>query len=837
MIDFTNYTENVRRTITKSYALTKEHHYPEIYPLVMMEAIMVEAPDMVQFLFQYLNIDRVQFCQRAGNFMPDGAEQEYAEIPICQQLELAFTKAYSFARETGSNVAALEHVFYGLVKVTEDIQTLLSSFGVSETLVKEAVLKFREGNSARTENTAETDSSSTRNLRKYATSLTDMANEGKLEPVIGRDEETRRILQILSRKTKNNPILIGAPGTGKTAVVEGLAQRIVRGDVPQELKNLKIYTLDLPSMLAGASAPGDFEGRLKKVIKDIKSDQSIVLFIDEIHLLIGAGRYGGAMDAANILKPELARGEIKIIGATTLDEYTKFIESDKAFERRFQKILVEAPDEESTITIMRGIKQRFETFHRIKILDEALVSAVRLSQRYITDRQLPDKAIDLLDEAASRMRIERSSVPVELDELTRAIRSKEMERESLRQDEQVHDLRELDMEIENLREKENTLNAKWRNERALFELVQQKRDSLENLKTTFEAAESGGRYDEAIAIRDKINSLKKEIAELSESSDNTLLKNALDDEDIRQVVTAWTGIPVQRLKEDESEKLLQLEATLQNSVIGQDEAVSAICNVIRRNKLGFGDYGRPIGSFFFMGTTGVGKTQLAKAIADYLFNSKDMIVRIDMSEYQQEFAVSRLFGAPPGYVGYDQGGQLTEAVRRKPYSVVLLDEIEKAHPKVFETLLQVLDDGRMTDGQGRTVDFKNTIIIMTSNIKLEELKTKLAPEFINRIDDIIHFNTLGMEQIRQICRLQMELQKKKLILSDIKISFTERMIDMLSTHSYEPQYGARPVKRAINDLIINPLTMKLLSREIDKGKEIVIDANESEFIFTNIEGC
>ena len=796
---------------------------------------MVEAPDMVQFLFQYLRIDRAQFCQLASNYMPEGAEQEPTQIPISMQLEQAFVKANAFAHETRANVVALEHVFYGLIKIHDSIQEIMNSLGVSEMMVREAVLKFREGNTSRTEDTTESESGSTRNLRKYSTCLTDMANEGKLEPVIGRDEETRRILQILSRKTKNNPILIGAPGTGKTAVVEGLAQRLVRGDVPQELKGLKIYTLDLPSMLAGASAPGEFESRLKKVIKDVKSDPNIVLFIDEIHLLIGAGRYGGAMDAANILKPELARGEIKIIGATTLDEYTKFVESDKAFERRFQKIVLDAPDEESAITIMRGIKQRFETFHRIKILDEALVSSVRLSQRYITDRQLPDKAIDLLDEAASRMRIERSSVPVELDELSRLIRSKEMERESLRQDEQVHDLRELDMEIENLREKENTLNAKWRNERALFEHVQQKRDELESLKTAYEAAESGGRYDEAVSVRDKMNALQAEIARLSESSDNSLLKNALDDEDIRQVVTAWTGIPVQKLKEDDSEKLLLLEETLQKSVIGQDEAVAAICNVIRRNKLGFGDVGRPIGSFFFMGTTGVGKTQLAKAIADYLFNSKEMMVRIDMSEYQQEFAVSRLFGAPPGYVGYDQGGQLTEAVRRKPYSVVLLDEIEKAHPKIFETLLQVLDDGRMTDGQGRTVDFKNTIIIMTSNIKIEELRSRLAPEFINRIDDIIHFNNLGMEQIKEICRLQMNNQKEKLRSSGIMISFTDSAIDALCRLSYEPQYGARPVKRAVNDYIINGLTMKLLSREITKEKEILIDTNEDGFIFTNLE--
>ena len=835
MIDYSVFTDNARRTITKAYALTKEHHYLEIYPIVMMEAIFIEAPDMVQFLLQHMNVDRVQFCQALSEVMPYPSSEDVAEIPISRSLEAAFEQSYNFARSSGANIAALEHIFYGIYVTENSVHETLRHMGVNQMKVQEAVMAFRDGSAIRDQEPQPQESSNIRNLKKYAVNLTEQANEGKVEPVIGRDDETRRILQILSRKTKNNPILVGAPGTGKTAVVEGLALRLVRGDVPQDLKNIKIYTLDLPSMLAGAGAPGEFESRLKKVIKDAKSDPNIVLFIDEIHLLIGAGRYGGAMDAANILKPELARGEIKLIGATTTDEYIKYIESDKAFERRFQKVIVEEPDEEAAITIMRGIKQRFETFHRIKILDEALVSSVRLSHRYIPSRCLPDKAIDLLDEAASRMRIERSSIPVELDELSRLIRSKEMERESLRQDEQVHDLSELDVEIENLREKENILNAKWQNERRQFEQVQQKRDEIETLRSNYDVAERGGRYEEAVGIRERIKMLQSEVSELSMGSDNMLLKNALDDEDIRQVVTAWTGIPVQKLQEDDSEKLLALEDILSQSVIGQKEAVMAVSKVIRRNKIGLGDNGKPIGSFFFMGTTGVGKTEMAKTIADFLFNSREMLVRIDMSEYQQEHAVSRLFGAPPGYVGYDQGGQLTEAVRNKPYSVVLLDEIEKAHPKVFETLLQVLDDGRMTDGQGRTVDFKNTIIIMTSNIKLEELKTRLAPEFINRIDDVIHFQPLGLNEIRLICDHQLQNLQKKMRSGGISMSYTTEAVDLLSEISYDPQYGARPVKRAINNHIINGITMKILSKEITKDREIIIDRCNQEFTFTNIE--
>lgn len=600
------------------------------------------------------------------------------------------------------------------------------------------------------------------------------------------------------------------------------------------MEGLKLYALDISALIAGASHQGEFEARIKKVIKEVKEDPKIILFIDEIHLLIGAGRTGGAMDAANILKPELARGEIKVIGATTTDEYTKYIESDKAFERRFQKVVVNEPDEEDAITIMRGIKQRFESFHRIKILDEAIVSAVKLSHRYIPERFLPDKAIDLLDEAASRMRIERSSVPAELDELSRTIRSKEMERESLRQDEQEHDLTELDREIDNLREKENALNAKWRNERTLFEEVQRLRDEVEKLKRSSEQAENEGHYEDAVMSKARIQAINEKIAALLNTTEASLLKTSLDDDDIRQVVTAWTGIPIQKLKQDEGEKLLKLDSVLSSSVIGQSGAVAAVSKVIRRNKMGFGDGGRPVGSFLFLGTTGVGKTELAKVLAEYLFNSREMLVRIDMSEYQQEYSVSRLFGAPPGYVGYDQGGQLTEAVRRRPYSVVLLDEIEKAHPKVFETLLQVLDDGRMTDGQGRTVDFKNTIIIMTSNLNGDDLRRRMSPEFLNRIDDIVRFRELDLEAIRSICVLQLERLKKKLLASDMTLLITDGAIDLLAERSFDPRYGARPIKRAINDMIVNELTIGVLNGQLDKQHPVEISSLNGDFCFRNI---
>ena len=832
-IDYSKFTDNARRTISKSFSKAKALNHHEICPQIMMHSLVEEGHDMVLYLLRAMAVDSVSFCQAIAESIPPSESGAAESVPISRELEEVLKKSLALSEESHSSIAALEHIFWAFSITPGPVRSLMRRFGIHDSKVSAAILGFRQGTMNSEVTTQDGEGGDPRALRRYARNLTKLAQEGTLEPVIGRDDETRRILQILSRKTKNNPILVGEPGTGKTAVVEGIAHRLVRGDVPRNLEGLKLYALDISALIAGASHQGEFEARIKKVIKEVKEDPNIILFVDEIHLLIGAGRTGGAMDAANILKPELARGEIKVIGATTTDEYTKYIESDKAFERRFQKVIINEPDEESAITIMRGIKQRFETFHRIKILDEAIVSAVKLSRRYISDRFLPDKAIDLLDEAASRMKIERSSVPVELDELSRTIRSKEMERESLRQDEQEHDLSDLDMEIDNLREKENVLNARWRNERMLFEEVQRLRDEIATLKRDSEYAENEGRYEEAVLLKTRIREITSRITALADTAGTTLLKNALDDDDIRQVVTAWTGIPVQRLKQDEDEKLLALDSTLSSSVIGQREAVASVAKVIQRNKMGFGDSGRPIGSFLFLGTTGVGKTELAKVLAEYLFNSRDMMVRIDMSEYQQEFSVSRLFGAPPGYVGYDQGGQLTEAVRHKPYSVVLLDEIEKAHPKIFETLLQVLDDGRMTDGQGRVVDFKNTIIIMTSNMRQDEIRTVLAPEFVNRIDDIICFNELGRDDIKKICSLQLEKLKSKLSANGLKVSFTDGAVDLLASISYQPQYGARPVKRAINDMIVSGLTMSILHHEIVREQPIIVTAEENDFVFEN----
>ena len=831
-MDYSKFTDKTRSTVSRAFSIAKESRYSEITPLVMLSATIDEGADMVSFILQQMDIDAGSFRLLINGALPLPGFEEPRGIPMSRDLETVFGKALTLAGHSGSSNVALEHVFWAMSAVPGEVRELMRRIGITEEKVADAVRLFREGNIVRPE-TESGDVHEPKSLRKYARNLTLLAEDGKLEPVIGRDEETRRILQILSRKTKNNPVLVGPPGTGKTAVVEGLAHRLVRGDVPRNLEGLKLYALDISALIAGASHQGEFEARIKKVIKEVKEDPKIILFIDEIHLLIGAGRTGGAMDAANILKPELARGEIKVIGATTTDEYTKYIESDKAFERRFQKVVVNEPDEEDAITIMRGIKQRFESFHRIKILDEAIVSAVKLSHRYIPERFLPDKAIDLLDEAASRMRIERSSVPVELDELSRTIRSKEMERESLRQDEQEHDLTELDREIDNLREKENALNAKWRNERTLFEEVQRLRDEVEQLKRSSEQAENEGHYEDAVMSKARIQAVNERIAALLNTTETSLLKTSLDDDDIRQVVTAWTGIPVQKLKQDEGEKLLKLDSVLSSSVIGQSGAVAAVSKVIRRNKMGFGDGARPVGSFLFLGTTGVGKTELAKVLAEYLFNSREMIVRIDMSEYQQEFSVSRLFGAPPGYVGYDQGGQLTEAVRRRPYSVVLLDEIEKAHPKVFETLLQVLDDGRMTDGQGRTVDFKNTIIIMTSNMKMEDINMRMSPEFLNRIDDTVYFNELSMEDIKRICVLQLSRLREKLMPNGLKLTFTDAAVDLLASLSYEPRFGARPVKRTINDLIVNGLTTSLLNQELDRAREIIVSSDGNDFVFVN----
>ena len=859
-MDFSRFTDISKQTIQKAYQLAQEFQCASIEPQIMMVALMQEGQDMVYYILQQLNVDKTAFFQAVSDSISHLNKQTNAHPNISVNLERIFSKADDFAESTGSAVVALEHILWAFRSVPGPVCEIMKRFGITERELKLAVESFRNGNFNQ-RGIADSDNDSNQpHLKKYARNLNKEAEEGIIEPSIGRDSEIRRILQIISRKTKNNPILVGEPGTGKTAIVEGLAHRLIRGDVPLELKGIKVFTLDLTSLMAGASMQGEFEKRLKGVIEEATGDKDILLFIDEIQLLVGAGRTSGAMDAANILKPAMARGQIKIIGATTTDEYRKYIESDKAFARRFQTIMVDEPDVESAITIMRGIKPRFEKFHRIKILDEAVVASVNLSYRYINERFLPDKAIDLLDEAASRMRIARSSVPVELDDLSRMIRSKEMERESIRQDNQNQDLSDLNLEIANLREKENVLNAKWQNERQRFEELQQLQELSASLSDKYDTAERTGQYEDALRFKSQMSNIDDEINQLLtelESEDSSILKLSLDEDDIRQVVTLWTGIPVSKMTDDENEKLLHLEDVLHATVKGQDNAVNIVSNVIRRNRMGFTDANRPIGSFLFLGTTGVGKTELSKALADFLFNSREMMIRIDMSEYQQEHSVARLFGAPPGYVGYDQGGQLTEAVRRKPYSVILLDEIEKAHKKVFETLLQVLDDGRMTDGQGHVVDFKNTIIIMTSNLGADEinnsitndgamqnetelkrrivtrLKQQASPEFVNRIDEIVMFRPLTKDIIFEIVKLQIAQLIQRLKKNDLCLSITPAVLSVITDMGYEPTMGARPVKRCINDIILNPLTQALLTRQVTKERPVLIDANNGELTFSN----
>lgn len=859
-MDFSRFTDISKQTVQKAYRLAREFHCASIEPQIMMVAMMQEGQDMIYFMLRKLNVDKTAFFQAVSDSISQLPQGENDHPDITDNLERVLSKADDLAESTGSAVVALEHIFWAFRCINGPVCEIMKRFGITEQELKNTVELFRNGNFNQSGELESPEEAQKPNLMKYARNLNKEAEEGIIEPSIGRDSEIRRILQIISRKTKNNPILVGEPGTGKTAIVEGLAHRIIRGDIPLELKGIKVYSLDLTALMAGASVQGEFETRLKGLIEEVTSDKDILLFIDEIHLLIGAGRTSGAMDAANILKPAMARGQIKVIGATTTDEFRKYIESDKAFARRFQTIMVEEPDVDSAITILRGIKNRFEKFHRIKILDEAVVAAVHLSYRYINERFLPDKAIDLLDEAASRMRIARSSVPLELDDLSRMIRSKEMERESIRQDNQNQDLSDLNLEIANLREQENVLNAKWQNERRRFEELQQLQELSASLSDKYESAERLGQYDEALRFRNQLSTITEEINQILsdlDHEDSSLLKASLDEDDIRQVVTLWTGIPVNRMSDDENEKLLHLEDELHTSVKGQETAVHVVSNIIRRNLMGFGDANKPIGSFLFLGTTGVGKTELSKALADYLFNSRDMMIRIDMSEYQQEHSVTRLFGAPPGYVGYDQGGQLTEAVRRKPYSVILLDEIEKAHRKVFETLLQVLDDGRMTDGQGHVVDFKNTIIIMTSNMGAEDmtnsisqdgslqnenelkqriitmLRQQTSPEFVNRIDEIVMFQPLSKEIILEIVKLQIEQLIQRVKRNGIDLRVSPRAIFLIAEMGYEPTMGARPVKRCINDKVLNPLIQSLLTRQVTKERPINVDIVNGEIQFVN----
>ena len=862
-IDYSRFTNKSRNAILKAVSLTKQCKYAAIEPQVMMVAVLQEGNDMVPFLLNQMDVNKTDFFSAVSDTMRTISHGQTVDPNFTNELQKVLQKAILLSEQDNNSVVALEYIFWAFIEEVNPLQQVMCQFGITPDKMKYAVSVFQHGTD-NTDRCADPDEENLPNLHKYGSNMIRLAEEGDIEPVIGRDEEVRRILQIISRKTKNNPVLVGEPGTGKTAIVEGLAHRIIRGDVPEELRNIKLYSIDIASLIAGAQMQGEFEQRLKNVIEEAESDPNILLFIDEIHLIMGAGKNCGAMDAANILKPELARGVLKIIGATTLDEYRLYIEKDKAFERRFQKVIVEEPDIESAISIMRGIKERFENYHHIKILDDAIVSAVYLSHRYIADRFLPDKAIDLLDEAASSMRIDRSSSPHDLEMLKRQIRNKEIERESLIQDGNSTSssiIRTMDQEIADLREKENVLNAKWQNERRLLERIQDMNSRLQRLEINREAAELQNNYSEVVELQRREKLVKEQLDSLTteiNERDDTLLKTALDDKDIMKVVTAWTGIPMANMTQDENERLLHIEEYLHNSVIGQHIAIKAVSDAVRRSRMGLSDANKPIGSFLFLGTTGVGKTELAKALAEYLFNSRDMIVRIDMSEYQQEYSVSRLFGAPPGYIGYEEGGQLTEAVRRKPYSVVLFDEIEKAHPKVFETLLQILDDGRMTDGQGRMVDFKNTIIIMTSNMGqdvilnsltgnnptsqlvemtseqvLANLKQRVAPEFINRIDDVIMFLPLGQEDIKRIVELQLKALKEKLSDNSINITFDNSAVSLIAKKGYKPEYGGRPVKRAIKECVIDKLTISLLRQEVSKAQPIRVSAFNNNIVISN----
>ena len=772
-------------------------------------------------------------------------------------------KAVEVSKELGDEYVSLEAILLALLNVKSTVSTMLKDAGLTDKELRAAIQELRQGQNVTSQSSEDTYQS----LNKYAINLIEAARSGKLDPVIGRDEEIRRVLQILSRRTKNNPILIGEPGTGKTAIVEGLAQRILRGDVPENLKNKQLFSLDMGALVAGAKYKGEFEERLKSVINEVKkSDGNIILFIDEIHTLVGAGKGEGAMDAANILKPALARGELRSIGATTLDEYQKYFEKDKALERRFQTVMVDEPDTASSISILRGLKERYENHHQVRIKDEAIIAAVELSSRYITDRFLPDKAIDLMDEAAAKLRMERDSLPEELDEIERRLKQLEIEREAIKREKDEAKLAQLNKEIAELKEQETSYKAKWQSEKELVNKIQQNKKEIEQLKFEADKAEREGDYGKVAEIRyGKLQALENEIKSIQEDlkkkqGDNALIKEEVTAEDIADVVSRWTGIPVSRMLQSEREKLLHLEDELHKRVIGQDEAIQAVADAVRRSRAGLQDPRRPIGSFIFLGTTGVGKTELAKALAEYLFNDESLMTRIDMSEYQEKHTVSRLIGAPPGYVGYDEGGQLTEAVRRKPYSVVLFDEIEKAHPDVFNILLQVLDDGRLTDNKGRTVNFKNTIIIMTSNLgssyiqsqfeKINDqnhdqvvdetkkevmnmLKKTIRPEFLNRIDEIIMFQPLNKPQIEQIVRLQIKGIQKMLEDNGVTLQMSDEAIDFLATAGYDPEFGARPVKRAIQRYLLNDLSKKLLSQEVNREKPIIVEREGDGLKFRN----
>ena len=835
---FDKFTIKAQEAVQAAVNTAQRNGQQTIEPVHLLSGIIEKAPDVTNYIFQKLGMNGGQISmllQQELQHLPrvQGGGQPYLSNDTNQIL----INAEDTAKKMGDEFVSVEPILLAILKGNSTAARILKDAGANEKDLLAAIQALRQGQNVKSQSADENYQS----LEKYAKNLVEQARSGKLDPVIGRDEEIRRVLQILSRRTKNNPILIGEPGTGKTAIVEGLAERIVRGDVPENLKNKQLYSLDMGALVAGAKYKGEFEERLKSVIKEVtNANGQIILFIDEIHTLVGAGGGEGAMDAANILKPALARGELRAIGATTLNEYQKYFEKDKALERRFQTVMVNEPDEVDAISILRGIKERYENHHKVRIQDDACIAAVKLSERYISDRFLPDKAIDLMDEAAAKLRMERDSVPEELDEITRHLKQLEIEREAIKRENDQPKIQQLDKEIAELKDKERDFRAKWEGEKDLVNKIQQDKQEIENLKFEAERMEREGNYERVAEIRySKLTALEEDIKRIQEQLKSTqggeaMIREEVTADDIAEVVSRWTGIPVSRMMQSEREKLLHLEEELHKRVIGQDEAITAVSDAVRRSRAGLQDPKRPIASFIFLGTTGVGKTELAKALAEYLFNDESMMTRIDMSEYQEKFSVTRLIGAPPGYVGYDEGGQLTEAVRRKPYSVVLFDEIEKAHPDVFNTLLQVLDDGRLTDNKGRVVNFKNTIIIMTSNASRDMLRKTFRPEFLNRIDDIITFKPLTKEQIAQVVELQMNRVKKMLAPQGFELRWTPAAIQYLAEVGYDPEFGARPVKRAIQDYVLNDLSKKILAEEVSREKPITIDhTKEGGLLFEN----
>ena len=865
-MNFNNFTIKSQEVVQKAIDFTKQSGQQQIEPVHLLKAIISESETIVNFIFQKLGANH--------NGVKMGVDQTIASLPrvsggdvvLSRESNEALQKSVDFSKSMGDEYVSVEAIMMGILKTGCKASQILKDNGITEDGLKAAISELRKGNTVKDQSAEE----SYQSLSKYAINLNDRARNGKLDPVIGRDEEIRRVLQILSRRTKNNPMLVGEPGTGKTAIAEGLAMRIVRGDVPENLKSKQIYSLDMGALVAGAKYKGEFEERLKAIVNEVtQSDGEIILFIDEIHTLVGAGKGEGAMDAANILKPALARGELRSIGATTLDEYQKYFEKDKALERRFQKVMVDEPDEMSAISILRGLKERYENHHKVRIMDEAIIAAVQLSVRYITDRFLPDKAIDLIDEAASKLRLEMDSQPQALDEASRKIKQLEIEREAIKREKDSYKLKEIDEELANLRDTEKSLRAKWKAEKNEINKIQQNKIDIEQLNYEADRAEREGDYAKVAEIRyskikqkeDENKEIQLKLKELQ--GEGAMIKEEVDAEDIAEVVSRWTGIPVKKMAQSEKEKLLHLEEELHHRVVGQEDAIRAVSDAVRRSRAGLNDPRRPIGSFIFLGTTGVGKTELAKALAEYLFDDEDMMTRIDMSEYMEKHSVSRLVGAPPGYVGYEEGGQLTEAVRRKPYSVVLFDEIEKANPDVFNILLQVLDDGRLTDNKGRFINFKNTIIIMTSNMGsdiirqnfqgfsdkneekkqeiiastkqdvMDRLKQIIRPEFLNRIDETVMFTPLDKKEILEIVELQVKSVKKMLTTNGITLDVTKDALDLLAEDGYDPEFGARPVKRTIQRMVLNQLSKDILAQKVDRDHPIVIDRQGDTLVFKN----